>query len=148
MRRQKSRVSGKRFLFIWSAIDVKKYEVLALKASFTRGELGFDSLSKGSSQILLEQTSHPCGSRTVVSSGVGTPGIAIQACDIRRAEPRRIVVQRTEAENKEIPQQIPIPLEHHINSKLSNIIRKDGKHPQLQDNFTLVMICGKILVRL
>jgi alkanesulfonate monooxygenase SsuD/methylene tetrahydromethanopterin reductase-like flavin-dependent oxidoreductase (luciferase family) len=96
MRRQKSRVSGKRFLFIWSAIDVKKYEVLALKASFTRGELGFDSLSKGSSQILLEQTSHPCGSRTVVSSGVGTPGIAIQACEKEfRSRGRRFEKQLT-----------------------------------------------------
>jgi len=35
----KLRVSGRRFLFIWSAIDVKRYEVLALKARFGRGEL-------------------------------------------------------------------------------------------------------------
>ena len=28
-----------RQVFIWSAIDVKRYEVLALKASATRGEL-------------------------------------------------------------------------------------------------------------
>jgi putative transposase len=33
----KLKIAG-RFVFVWSAIDVKRYEVLALKASFTRGE--------------------------------------------------------------------------------------------------------------
>ena len=34
----KLKIAGRQ-VFVWSAIDVKRYEVLALKASFTRGEL-------------------------------------------------------------------------------------------------------------
>ncbi|HZW58047.1 MAG TPA: DDE-type integrase/transposase/recombinase [Nitrososphaerales archaeon] len=51
-------VSGGRFLFIWSAIDVKRYEVLALKASFTRGEL--DSI------LFLKEALRYCSNRPLV----------------------------------------------------------------------------------
>ncbi len=34
----KLRVSGQ-FLFVWQAIDIERYEVIALKATATRGEL-------------------------------------------------------------------------------------------------------------
>ncbi len=50
-------VSG-RFLFIWSAIDVKRYEVLALKATFTRGEL--DSI------LFLKEALKYCSNRPLI----------------------------------------------------------------------------------
>ncbi len=53
----KLRVSG-RFLFIWSAIDVERYEVLALKATFTRGEL--DSI------LFLKEALKYCSNRPLI----------------------------------------------------------------------------------
>jgi putative transposase len=53
----KLRVSG-RFLFIWSAIDVERYEVLALKATFTRGEL--DSI------LFLKEALRFCSNRPLI----------------------------------------------------------------------------------
>ena len=50
-------VSG-RFLFIWSAIDIERYEVLALKATFTRGEL--DSI------LFLKEALRFCSNRPLI----------------------------------------------------------------------------------
>ena len=54
----KLRISGGRFPFIWSAIDVKRYEVLALIATFTRGEL--DSI------LFLKEALKYCSNRPLI----------------------------------------------------------------------------------
>jgi len=50
-------VSG-HFLFIWQAIDIERYEVLALKATATRGEL--DAI------LFLKETLRHCSNRPLV----------------------------------------------------------------------------------
>lgn len=53
----KLRVSGQ-FLFIWQAIDIERYEVIALKATFTRGEL--DAI------LFLKEALRYCSNRPLI----------------------------------------------------------------------------------
>jgi putative transposase len=73
----KLKIEGK-VVFVWSAIDVEKFEVLALKATGGRTELEAIFFVKDVLKYCLNRPSRPRGSRALVSTCIGTSWSTIQ----------------------------------------------------------------------
>lgn len=130
----KLKISGL-LIFVWSCVDVKRNEMLALKVFAGRGEL--DAI------VFIREALGYCTNRPIVlvDHGPWYPP-ALEYLGLRYKQVtfgKRNIVESwfsTQAKDKEVLQRLPIQFNLSICNKLSQLICKDAKHAYVPDNLT------------
>ncbi len=107
----KIKIQGK-WMYVWAAIDIDTWDVLATWARPGKVGIGGSILHTGGSEGVREQSHRICRQSPLVPLGIEPSWGTMGAQDVRSQESDRTMVRDTEAEDKEVLQEMAAQCKH------------------------------------